>query len=412
MGNQKRRDKKGRILNSGERQESDGSYSYRYTDQLGKRKKLTSWKLTEADVTPPGKKDKPSLRKQIHELQVLIGSGVCCENITVIELVERYIKTRVNVRQTTKTGYKTVTNILKKEEFSGLAIEKVKFSDAKLFLIKMQNDGKSYSTIHSVRGVLRPAFQMAFEDRMIPFNPFEFELGKLLINDSVKREAINKKQQRKFLDFIYNDNHFKRYYDAIYILFHTGLRISEFCGLTIHDIDFKEHTLNIERQLQRTSQMVYVIVPTKTNAGTRVLPLTKDVEECFRRIIGNRPKTTIEPIIDGYGQFLYLDKNGMPLVALHWEKYFQHIREKYNKIYKEPLPKITPHVCRHTYCTNMAKTGISVKTLQYLMGHSDINTTLNVYTHTYLEDAQEELNNLDENGKKNAVKSGKKIVNF
>ena len=76
------------------------------------------------------------------------------------------------------------------------------------------------------------------------------------------------------------------------------------------------------------------------------------------------------------------------------------------------MPKITPHVCRHTYCTNMAKTGISVKTLQYLMGHSDINTTLNVYTHTYLEDAQEELNNLDENGKKNAVKSGKKIVNF
>lgn len=247
---------------------------------------------------------------------------------------------------------------------------------------------------------------------MIPFNPFEFELGTLLINDSVKREAINKKQQRKFLNFIYNDNHFKKYYDAIYILFHTGLRISEFCGLTIHDIDFKEHTLTIERQLQRTSQMVYVIVPTKTNAGTRVLPLTKDVEACFRRIIENRSKTTIEPIIDGYCQFLYLDKNGMPLVALHWEKYFQHIREKYNKIYKEPLPKITPHVCRHTYCTNMAKTGISVKILQYLMGHSDINTTLNVYTHTYLEDAQEELNNLDENGKKNVVKSGKKIVNF
>lgn len=164
MENQKRRDKKERILNTGERQESDGSYSYRYIDQLGKRKKLTSWKLTEADATPPGKKDKSSLRKQIHELQVLIGSGVCCENITVIELVEQYIKTRVNVRQTTKIGYKTVTNILKKEEFSGLAIEKVKFSDAKLFLIKMQNDGKSYSTIHSVRGVLRPAFQMAFED--------------------------------------------------------------------------------------------------------------------------------------------------------------------------------------------------------------------------------------------------------
>ena len=73
---------------------------------------------------------------------------------------------------------------------------------------------------------------------------------------------------------------------------------------------------------------------------------------------------------------------------------FQHSVEKYNKIYKVELPKITPHVCRHTYCTNMAKSGIAVKTLQYLMGHADIATTLNVYTHLKLEDAKDELEQL------------------
>ncbi len=55
------------------------------------------------------------------------------------------------------------------------------------------------------------------------------------------------------------------------------------------------------------------------------------------------------------------------------------------------MPSITPHVCRHTYCSNMAKSGMNPKTLQYLMGHSDIGVTLNTYTHLGLEDAQDEL---------------------
>ena len=64
---------------------------------------------------------------------------------------------------------------------------------------------------------------------------------------------------------------------------------------------------------------------------------------------------------------------------------------KYNNIYKVQLPNITPHVCRHTYCLNMAKSRMNPKTLQYLMGHSDISVTLNIYTHVNLEDAREEV---------------------
>lgn len=76
---------------------------------------------------------------------------------------------------------------------------------------------------------------------------------------------------------------------------------------------------------------------------------------------------------------------------MHWEKYFQHIREKYNGIYKVQMPKVTPHVCRHTFCSNMVKSGMNPKTLQYIMGHSDIGVTLNTYTHTNFENAQEEM---------------------
>ena len=55
------------------------------------------------------------------------------------------------------------------------------------------------------------------------------------------------------------------------------------------------------------------------------------------------------------------------------------------------MPAITPHVCRNTYCSNMARAGMNLKTLQYLMGHSDIGVTMNTYTHLGLEDAQEEM---------------------
>lgn len=90
------------------------------------------------------------------------------------------------------------------------------------------------------------------------------------------------------------------------------------------------------------------------------------------------------------------------MLSYQWEKKFKYAVEKHNRIYKEELPRITPHICRHTYCTNMAKTGISVKTLQYLMGHSDIGITMNVYTHLKLEDARNELDRI------NAAESARK----
>ena len=156
----------------------------------------------------------------------------------------------------------------------------------------------------------------------------------------------------------------------------------------------RERTINIDHQLLRTSGMKYIIEDTKSTSGTRVLPMTNEVYECFKTILENRKKPKVEPIVDGKAGFLYLDKNGKPMVALHWQKYFQHIREKYNKIYRIQMPKVTPHVCRHTYCSNMAKTGINPKSLQYLMGHADISVTLNTYTHVRFEDAKEELQKL------------------
>ena len=134
-----------------------------------------------------------------------------------------------------------------------------------------------------------------------------------------------------------------------------------------------------------------IIETTKTDAGTRVLPITEDVAQMFQAIIEDRNAPKVEKSIDGYSGFLFYDDNGMPLVAMHWQHRFNHMVGRYNDIYRVQMPNITPHVCRHTYCSNMAKSGMNPKTLQYLMGHSDISVTMNVYTHIGFDDAEEEL---------------------
>ena len=97
-----------------------------------------------------------------------------------------------------------------------MPIGHVKLSDARRWLIKLQKkDGRGYSSIHTIRGVVRPAFQMAVEDDMLIKNPFQFELASVVVNDSVTRKAISRADQRKFLDFVANDRQFSKYYEGI-----------------------------------------------------------------------------------------------------------------------------------------------------------------------------------------------------
>lgn len=395
---EKRRDSRGRILRNGEIQMPDGRYRYKYPDAFGEPKYVYSWRLDKNDRIPAGKKAELSLREKEKQIAADIFDKIVPEGggLTVTELVEKYVSLKTGVRPTTEAGYRTTINLLKKEKFGRERIDRVKISDAKLWLIQLQKNGKGFSTIRTVRGILRPAFQMAVDDDYIRKNPFAFELATVIYNDSVTREALTREQERRFLKFVKEDAHFSKYYEGIYILFHTGLRISEFAGLTRADLDFENGKIIVDHQLQRYPKKGYQIVAPKTESGVRQVPMTQEVEDCFRAILKSRKKPRAEPMIDGYTGFLFLDKNEMPMVAMHWEKYFQHICRKYNSIYKVQMPKVTPHVCRHTFCSRMAAARMNPKTLQYIMGHSDISVTLNTYTHLGFEEASEEMRRVAE----------------
>ena len=157
---EKRRDNRGRILRNGESQRQDGRYAYKYKNLNGDTKFVCSWRLDKNDRTPPGKAREPSLREKEKKTQQDLFNQVVPNggNLTVLELVQKYLGLKVNVRHNTRANYKFVTNIIEKEAFGKMRIDKVKLSDAKAWLIKLQKDGRGYSTIHAVRGVVWSGF--------------------------------------------------------------------------------------------------------------------------------------------------------------------------------------------------------------------------------------------------------------
>lgn len=377
---EKRKDHKGRLLRTGESQRKDLTYQYRYTDVTGKRRTVYA-----SDLQELRKKEK-AIQKDVED-----SINYCEGNVTVIELLERYIALKQGVRHATKVGYNFVLNIAKKESFCYRTINTIRTSDAKLWLMKLQKDGRGYSTITSIRGVVKPAFQMACDEDIIRKNPFDFPLAGVVVNDSKKRIALSREQQEIFMNFVKGDDHYCRYYDEFNVLLGTGMRVSEFCGLTISDLDFENRRIFVEKQLLKEKGGVYHVEKTKTESGVRYIPMSDEVCQSLKNILARRQKPKKEMLIDGYAGFLLLDKNGNPKVGLHLDHHMQWTMKKYRRTQQIPLPTITPHVLRHTFCTNMANAGMDLKSLQYLMGHSDAGITMNVYTHASYDHAEKSM---------------------
>lgn len=235
-------------------------------------------------------------------------------------------------------------------------------------------------------GIDYAAGEMTVEDDIIRKNPFKFKLSDVVPKDAYVRDALTREQQEKYLQFVqdYGGN----YYDDIVILMGTGLRVSELYGLTRADIDFERHCIHVRRQLCRTAEKPYFVTPPRTKSGIRNVPMTDTVCAALRRVVKARASTKVEALVDGCSGFLFLDKSGMPKVAMHLENYMRGVQGKFEKAYGKPVPRITPHVLRHTFCTNVQQAGLDVKSLQYLMGHSNASVTLDVYTHSSFESVE------------------------
>ena len=289
----------------------------------------------------------------------------------------------------------TQFNILKELKLGACSIENVKLSDAKEWALRMKDKGYSFKTINNHKRSLKAAFYTAIQDDCIRKNPFDFQLNTVLEDDTEPKVPLSSTQESSLLSFMQNDKTYQKYSDEIIILLGTGLRISELCGLTETDIDFEKKLINVDHQLLKHSEAGgYYIETPKTKSGTRQIPMSTKVCEAFKRVLKNR-RQAMPVIIDGYSRFLFLNRDGKPKVAANYDSMFRGLVKKYNKSHEEALPKVTtPHTLRHTFCTNLANAGMNPKALQYIMGHSNINMTLNYYAHATPDNAMAEMERL------------------
>lgn len=375
---EKRRDNRGRILRPGEGQRPNLTYFFRYHGSGDKKK----WNYAYAPTLEELRKKEEAIQRDLMD-----GIDYSGGEITVSELVDRYINLRRGLKENSMRAYGSAIARVHNDPFGQRKIKSVKLSDAKGWFVSLHDEGLKQNTISVIQSVVRPAFEMAVDDDMIRKNPFKFKLSDVVPNDAYVRKALTKAQQERYLQFI-RDYGQGNYYDDIVILLGTGLRVSELYGLTRSDIDFERRCIHVQKQLCRTADKPYFVAPPKTQSGFRSIPMTDTVYMAFKRVVERRGAPSVEMMIDGCTGFLFLDKDGRPKVAMHLENYMRRMQKRYIKLYGKTIPNVTPHVLRHTFCTNAQQALLDVKSLQYVMGHSTASVTLDVYTHSDYDSAE------------------------
>lgn len=388
----RRKDNKGRLLKTGESQRKDGRYAYKYQDKNGKSKFLYSWRLTDTDPIPKGKRFCRSLRDLERDLQRDLFEGIDSSGKKMLlwQLYEKHNALKPNVRQSTETGRKYLMDILKSDTLGNMPIESIKPSDTKEWAIRMKKNGYSYQTINNYKRSLKACLYTAINDDLVRKNPFSWNLSDVLEDDTEHKTALTDEQVNALLSFVQMDMVYQKYYNAIVVLLHTGLRISELCGLTVSDIDFEQGFIRVNHQINYDKGK-YSINEPKTDSGIREIPMLEPVRKALMDEIKGRIDVQ-QILIDSYSDFVFLNQKSLPMYAHCYSNAFSSLIKKYNKYHKgNELPLITPHTLRHTFCTNMANKKITPNTLQYIMGHKNITMTLGYYTHGTAQSAMVEM---------------------
>ena len=394
MSARKRRDNKNRVLRTGESQLKDGRYMYKYVDGIGKTRYLYSWKLVKTDRNPTNKKGKSLREKEEDILQQDNQYNLDAEKIRIKDLTQRFLTLKEGVtKSSTLLSYKTGCDIINDDIISELSIARVKRSIVKGFFVRLQAKGYSYSTISSIKAILSLIFDLAIDDEIIENNPVRFRINSVIPNNSMKRKGLTLKEEERFLELLKNSDKLNYWYDAIYILFNTGLRISELLGLTIKDVNMIDDYIDINHQLYYIEKTFLVQTP-KSVCGNRRVPMTKGVKKSFERILKRRNKIEENPEVDGVKDFVFLTKKNNVCSRNNMYDVFYKLRKKYNEKYGEDIV-VSPHVCRHTFCSKMIKKGMNIKALQQIMGHSSTQMTLDIYSHVEYDDVKSEMARLD-----------------
>ena len=400
-----RKDNRGRALRKGESQrQSDLMYIYTYTDPFGKRRYIYS-----KDLVKLREKEQKLLKDQLDGLDMYAAG-----NASLNFVFDRYISTKTELRRTTYTNYMYMYDHYVRDSFGKKKIGEIKYSDVLYFYYHLINERKlQVNTLETIHTVLHPTFQLAVRDEIIRNNPTDGVM-KEISRESGKnrgiRHALTVEQQRAFMEYIANHPIYYHWWPMFTVLLGTGCRIGEALGLRWQDLDYDKRTISINHSLSyyqkpESNKSVLRISKPKTEAGIRTIPMLDIVKDAFEMLYEEQLENGFnESEIDGMSGFIFCNRFGMvpnPQTVNHTIK---RIANSYNadevvrakKERRDPiiLPNFSCHHLRHTFCTRLCENETNLKVIQSIMGHRNIETTMDIYAEATEEKKQESFENL------------------
>lgn len=364
------KDLNGKELGKGIIQEKNGKYVARFTDKQGKRrsKRFNKWQECRQWMADATYADEHCNSAFPHDIVLNAWFDYWMEN-----------KKR-SIKPSTARSYEDVYNNHIRKQISTMLLTNIRPFHCQEVLNIMADDELKSSTINRSKRILILILESAFQNDIIPCNPCKKGVNSNIGKPSPSREALTVEEQNLFLKETENNV----YADQYRFILQTGIRIGELTGLRWEDVDFANRTIHIQRSVgynSKTSQ--WDISATKTKAGNRTIPLTSEAIEILKR---QKVKHSLLRVIPfEWMENVFLTANGNPSHKSAYNTNLEHVCERIG------LKHISVHILRHTFATRCIEGGMKPKTLQKILGHANVTTTLNLYVHTTDEEKRKEI---------------------
>ena len=398
-----RKDSRGYALRSGECQRKDGRYSYSYTDKDRKRHTVYANDLIE-------------LRKKEQKIRRDLEDGLDprrAERITVSQVYDAYMAQKFDLKATTRTNYIYTFDHFVRDSFGKRRLIDIKYTDVKKFYYSLFNErGVSAATVDNVHTQLHPAFQMAVRDGLIRVNPSDGVMNDIKKSNlwvKEKRKALTIPEQKAFMGYLFENHRYYGWKPVITVLIGTGMRIGECLGLRWVDLDFTNRSISVNHNLVHRKledgESFHINTP-KTAAGIRTIPMIDQVYEAFLEEYELQQITGFcTQEIDGFSGFVFTSSSGTVALPCEVNRAIHSVTADYNeeetakakKEGRDPLllPFFSAHHLRHTFCTRFCENETNLKVIQSIMGHKDIQTTMDIYADCTEEKKTEVIRNME-----------------
>ncbi len=369
---------KGKELGKGISQRKDGRYRGRFVNRFGKNQDVY-------DNTYNGVMKKLREAKYADEQEVNVVSS----NMILDEWFDIWIDTcKKNCRNNTKELYK--------QHYKRISDEVGWRKLNKLNLVILQNAINHLNTDNERKNtkiVLSDMLEKAVDSDLLVKNVAK-KLNTVISNDKKEeRRVLTKEETALFLKEARN----AFYYDLFIVALETGMRIGEITGLFWEDVDFKEKIIHVRHSLtyfQKDGKYVYELHSPKTQKGYRDIPLTKKAVDALHRQYARKQDILLkgkEPL-EGFENLVFITRKNTPTTQFNVSDAIGNIIRKINQKFPDiSFKRFTCHTFRHTAATRFFEANVPLKTISTLLGHTQLQITADLYTHTTDESMRERI---------------------